>query len=103
MKRPVVIGISVAIMLIVTGWILFSRTGSSRPPTKAKDHRGSNDSALESAREILQKPGSAQNYRMAIHHLNAYLDRNPEQRPKPPAHPDLVQKLLRLDAGELAE
>jgi hypothetical protein len=104
MKRPVVVGVSAGIALIIVGFILFSRTGPPRPPVKpTKDSRAADDSALEFVQETLQKATSADLCRKAVQKLNSHLDRNPEQRPQPLAHPEVMQKQLGLDADELAE
>jgi hypothetical protein len=104
MKRPVVVGISCVITLIIVGFILFSRTGSPRPRIRpTKDSRGADNSALEFAQDTLKKANSAELCRKAIQKLNSYLARNPEQRPQPLAHPEVLQEQLGLDDDELAE
>jgi hypothetical protein len=103
MRRPLVIGGSVLILVVVTGLVLFSRTSAPRPQKMQKDTHSAEDSALDSAREILSKANSAQVCREAIHKLNSQLDRNPEHPIQRLAHPELLQKRLGLEADELAE
>src|SRR5262245_27803015 len=103
MSRKMIVGISVASLLILVGFIVASRR-STRPSSAGSARtKGASDDILPAVRDTLQKEAGYQSCRKALQQLNTYIDRNPNKRPEALADPEGLRNQLGLAIDELAE
>jgi len=101
MKRMVVAGIVVLVVVVLIGFAVSSKKGTVSP-IKPTSRPGSSDDILPAARETLQKEGYP-SCRQALQQLNTYIHRNPAKRPEPVSDAEGFRKQFGLTDGEFAE
>jgi hypothetical protein len=103
MKRMVIIGAGVLVVLVLVVLAVSSRKGSVSSPINQSRRVGPSDDILAAARETLQKESGYSSCRGALHQLNTYIDRNPTKKPEPVADPESFRKQFGLTEGEWGE
>jgi hypothetical protein len=102
MKRNVVIGIVVGAVVLLVGFVMSSKRGTSPSPISTR-RSGFSDEILPAVRDTLQKESGYVSCRKALQQLNTYIDRNPSKKPEPIQDPEGLRKQLGLSSDEFAE
>jgi hypothetical protein len=102
MNRNVIIGIVVGAVVLLVGFVMSSKRGTSPSPISTR-RQGSSDEILPAVRDTLQKESGYVSCRKALQQLNTYIDRNPSKKPEPIQDPEGLRKQLGLSSDEFAE
>ncbi len=103
MKRMVVVGIVVLVVVVLIGFAVSSKKGTVSTSVTQPRRSGSSDDILPAAREMLQKETGYPSCRQALQQLNTYIHRNPAKKPEPVSDTEVFRRQFGLTDGEFAE
>ena len=103
MSRTVIVGISVAALLLLAVFIVSSRKSTGPSSAGSARTKGPSDDILPTVRDTLQKEAGYQSCRKALQQLNTYIERSQNKRPEPLSNPESLRKQFGLANDEFAE